>query len=331
MKVLFVRLDHIGDCFLTLPAIREFKAVFPEAEISVLCKENTKEIFGSSGLVDEIFTLNPFHSTNNYEKRSGLFSVLRTFFILNLKGFDYIYNFRDHIIERIFFFLVRGKYKCSIKRLMYHYDIHIIKRNRLMLGHALDYKVIGDKDYVRLNTNILSPEIKKRLIGTVTGKILFHIGGSYMKKLPMKRLHELLTNIMKESKDIIPVRSSSDKFMFDDIEFLNINSITEWAFVCENAKGCICFDSGPMHIAAAHSKRLFAIFGSTSVSYFGPRGDHTKVFRPGGYTEDFIPGMKFSFERFGSYLQEIETDILKDEILFFFAEKEDKPGSDPRT
>ena len=293
MKVLFIRLDHIGDCFLTLPAIKEFKDKFPDAKISVLCKENTREIFQSSGLIEDIFTLNPSHSSNHYEKSSNIFDIIKILLKLNRSGFDRIYNFRDHIVERFLMYFVSGKYQSSIKNLMYHYDIHIMKRNRLMLGHAFDYRVSGESDYVRLCTEDIEENTKDDLCKIVEDKILFHIGGSYMKKLPMKRLRELIILLKKDMDDLIIVKSPFDNLVFDDVDILNIDSIVKWAFVSEKAKGCICFDSGPMHVAAAHSQKIFAIFGPTSVVYFGPKGKDQKIFRPEEYKEDFIPGMRF--------------------------------------
>jgi len=318
MKVLFIRLDHIGDCFLTLPAIKEFKSKFPHSKISVLCKKNTYDIFQSSQLVDEIFTLSLSHSTNHYEKSSGVFEIIKTIWQLNKVSFDRIYNFRDHIVERFLMYFVRGRYQSSIKHLMYHYDIHIMKRNRLMLGHAFDYRVSGESDYIKLYTGTIVENTKESLKRKVEGKLLFHIGGSYMKKLPMKRLHELILMLKKDMEDIIIVKSPFDNLVFDDIDIVEIDSIVKWAYIAERARGCICFDSGPMHVAAAHTQRLFAIFGPTSVAYFGPKSKDQKVFKSKDYKEDFIPGMRFSFDRFGKHLQEQDLDILKREIELFF-------------
>jgi O-antigen biosynthesis protein len=68
-RILVVKLDHIGDCIIALPALRRLKQHFPEARISVLAGHATLPIWKVERSVAEVIELNFFHA------RSGLGTI----------------------------------------------------------------------------------------------------------------------------------------------------------------------------------------------------------------------------------------------------------------
>jgi ADP-heptose:LPS heptosyltransferase len=77
-KILVVKLDHIGDCILALPAIHRLKALFPQAKSYVLAAPGTKTIWAGETWVEEVIEFDFFHaqsgagrknvSTDQYER-----------------------------------------------------------------------------------------------------------------------------------------------------------------------------------------------------------------------------------------------------------------------
>ncbi len=53
-SILVFKPDEIGDAVYALPAIAELRSHYPNARISVMCKELTRPIFDRAGVVDEI-------------------------------------------------------------------------------------------------------------------------------------------------------------------------------------------------------------------------------------------------------------------------------------
>lgn len=58
-KIAVIKLDHIGDAYLSLPALERLQNKFPKAEITVFCAPFTREIFATAGF-DHCVTLDVF-------------------------------------------------------------------------------------------------------------------------------------------------------------------------------------------------------------------------------------------------------------------------------
>jgi ADP-heptose:LPS heptosyltransferase/GT2 family glycosyltransferase len=61
-RILVVKLDHIGDCITSLPAIRKLKRHFPKASITVLSGSATKLVWSMEPAVDRVLGFNFFHA-----------------------------------------------------------------------------------------------------------------------------------------------------------------------------------------------------------------------------------------------------------------------------
>src|SRR5260370_42141267 len=51
-RILVLKLDHIGDCIISLPAIRKLRRHFPDARITVLSAAATKLVWSMEPAVD---------------------------------------------------------------------------------------------------------------------------------------------------------------------------------------------------------------------------------------------------------------------------------------
>lgn len=57
-KIIFVRMDALGDAILTTPMLKAFRDGFPDAVLTVLCTPYTLPVYESLGFIDSIKTLN---------------------------------------------------------------------------------------------------------------------------------------------------------------------------------------------------------------------------------------------------------------------------------
>ena len=61
-RILIVKLDHIGDCVIALPAVRRLKRYFPAARLSVLTAPASKAVWALEPAVDELIEFDFFHA-----------------------------------------------------------------------------------------------------------------------------------------------------------------------------------------------------------------------------------------------------------------------------
>src|SRR5665213_2444066 len=68
-KILVVKLDHIGDCVIALPALHRLKLLFPKARISVLAARATRMVWAQEADLDEIIEFDFYHARSGLGKR----------------------------------------------------------------------------------------------------------------------------------------------------------------------------------------------------------------------------------------------------------------------
>ncbi len=71
-NILIVKLDHIGDCVIALPAISRLKRHFPDARLCVLSSKASRAVWEFEPAIDEIIEFDFFHA------RSGLGLIEQT-------------------------------------------------------------------------------------------------------------------------------------------------------------------------------------------------------------------------------------------------------------
>ena len=64
-KILAVKLDHIGDCVIALPAVRRLKQHFPDATVHVLSGRSSKSVWSVEPAVDGIIEFDFFHARSS--------------------------------------------------------------------------------------------------------------------------------------------------------------------------------------------------------------------------------------------------------------------------
>lgn len=111
MRILFIKLRHIGDSLLLTPAIVATREKFPEAEIWVLVRRSCESILEGCPEIDRILTTaNPDAS-----KRRGAdwISDLRVAALLRRTRFDHVFELTDNDRARFFAIAARTPSRCT--------------------------------------------------------------------------------------------------------------------------------------------------------------------------------------------------------------------------
>ena len=282
MKILVIRLSSIGDIVLTSPVVRCLKKQL-NAEVHFLTKKQYYSIVSHNPYIDKVHLYGDDRAKmmnklqqENYDLIIDLHHNLRTFIIKTQLG-KKSYSFDKLNIDK--WLLVNFK----IDRLP---DVHIVDRymdtcKELGVtndGEGLDY-FIAEKDEV---------DIKTLPAGFQSGYVAWVIGAKeYTKRFPNDRIiHTLLSTqmpvILLGGKED---RSNAKAIMKEMEKRPNVYNATgqyhlnQSASIVRQAKLVITNDTGLMHIAAAHGKKIISIWGNT-VPQFGMSPYYGKKFAP---------------------------------------------------
>jgi heptosyltransferase-3 len=111
MRILFIKLRHIGDSLLLTPTIAATKKKYPHAEIWVLVRESCDGILAGCPEIDRILTTaNP-----DSAKRSklGWLSDLKLAALLRRTHFDFVFELTDNDRARFFALAARTPIRCT--------------------------------------------------------------------------------------------------------------------------------------------------------------------------------------------------------------------------
>lgn len=281
-NILIVRLWTLGETILTLPMIERLRKEYPHAKITVLARNNNKEIFKYVDFVDDIllFENENFRilwglhkhfdlaiDTEPYLRISGL---LARFLSKKQIGFDHG---------------VRGRVYSDHVR----YDDHMHSAElfcNLLKPLGVSYK---PDSLVRLKASDISHKIEN-----MTGKSLedikiigMHAGTAESAKYrawPASNFAKLIDMIIecdpgsyvaltgspsehKLNEEIISICACDRKRVFNLAGMLNFSEFIG-LFDCLDL--FISNDTGPMHLAAAQGCKVVGLFGPNLPLRFGP-------------------------------------------------------------
>src|ERR1700693_6502829 len=101
-RILVVELWNIGDVILTLPFLAQLRAIFPEAEITLLAQRHAAEILAGTGLVDQFIEADLTWQLRRFNlfayDWTGLVRVTR---MLRKRKFDLAFQCRPHVREYV--------------------------------------------------------------------------------------------------------------------------------------------------------------------------------------------------------------------------------------
>ena len=305
-KILVIKLRHIGDVLLTVPAIRALKETFPDSSISVLVNSDTKNVLEDNPLIDNLIVfdrniknLKPF---KRYMKEISFFKQIKS------KKFDMTVDLTSGDRAAIISLISGARYRiardpCGAGFLgKKHIYTHLAQKD---VGKHMALQNLGVVRQFNIDTKNLSVDffipqeveiqtkevLRQKNIKNNDNIIHVHPTSRWLFKcwkdeymaeviswLIGKGFKVVVTSApddkeLKKAKDILSLVSSRIAHNSSQlIDLCGKISIKELAAISKAADLFIGVDSAPMHIAAAVKTPVVALFGPTNESLWGPFG-----------------------------------------------------------
>ncbi len=289
-NILVVEVNWLGDVLFTTPAIRAIKKAYPNCHLACMVLPRVREVIEGNPNVDEIIIFD--------EKGKHLRIFPRIKFIMELrkKRFDVVFLFHrsltrtlitffSGIPQRIgFAYLKRGflltKRIPVPPREMHRSDTFskIVESFGIKVDDRKCEFFISEKSRA-----FIRDFFKKEGIVDSDFLVVINPGANWsLKRWPKDNFAELSDRLV-EYFDAKIVISGSEKDLSLATDISNMmkkkalivagkTTFKQLGALMERANLVISADSGPMHLAAAVSKNLIALFGPTEPKITGPRG-----------------------------------------------------------
>jgi ADP-heptose:LPS heptosyltransferase len=295
-RILVVELWNIGDVILTMPFLAQLRAIFPDAEISLLARPYAAEILAGTGLVDHFIEAeltwkrerhhNPFGY--NWRELRRVVSDLRR------ESFDLAFQCRPHVREYVLLGLSGAQRRVGWRKRIWDRALtdpisspepgrqkkdawlrllqpfggpRAIEQPHLLVTRserdwAEDFLtgkgVASTSRLVAIHPGASIPEKRWPLAGFA--EVARELGGRSGTKVLAFADQEGYGSSLNQIEGVVPVREGLRRM----IALLDRCSLL------------ICNDSGPMHIAAALGVSTVAVFGSGIDSRFAPLGNQNE-------------------------------------------------------
>lgn len=319
MKILLVRLDHMGDVVLTVPPVAaSLRAGFPGARIDVLTTTAGEALLRDDPNIDHIVAFDPPWSVPPTGRRSTPKwdyprRCLR-FLVRQPKApwrYDFIFYLSFSPWERLLTAWqgarrvgFTGPYRRSVFRwsarlltdfFPFQTDRHVLDNGINLLEVVLPGVKHPEQTVLALASE--RREYGRRRLGEAVGvgrfSVLFHAGTHHsMKTWPflnyLRVAHGLesefsaATVFVGTPAEIHQQREYCHNAGLPPPTLLETPTVNDLVCVAASADLFIANDGGPMHIASALGVPTLAVFGPTDERIYGPRGARARVVREAG-------------------------------------------------
>lgn len=279
-KVLFIRLEHIGDMIMATPVFESFKRDHPGCEVHVACKNLTAPLLKNNPFVDKIITYDaPWFNKRIEDKNRKLGDLIGE---LKKEGYNVVFEMHGDPRNNYLAFRT-GAYSVGYscrgfgfllnKIIDYNNKIQMIKQNLTLIDDFC--KVKTEK------TSIFVDNEAKRNAGSLIRMhklskfiIINPRSGRAEKDLTDNEVVDFITK--NKSSKIVIAGSASESEKNKEFErfpnVINLTGKTDLLTLVElvrKAKKIIAPDTGIIHIAKAVGTEFEAIYKTTDKNVWG--------------------------------------------------------------
>ena len=292
MRILFIKLRHIGDSLLLTPTIAATKQKFPEAEIWVLVRKSCDGILAGCPEIDRILcTANPDVSKRH---KSELIEDLKIALLLRKTRFDYVFELTDNDRGRCFAVAARTRQRCTntypnLNR-FWQFFFHRIcqternNKHQVAIDYACPQVVLGlpeEPGPLRFDESRMKPwETNVPLREGSFVVIHFHTRWT-RKAWPLDRWERLINGILERTphvvlscgpsaEEIAAARQLVDKCGPNVVSTFGKADWSQLAWLLMRAAYFVGVDTAAMHLAAAAGCPTVCLFGPSPEMAYRP-------------------------------------------------------------
>ncbi len=301
-RIAIIKLDHIGDVILSIPAIANLRASFPQAHIAMVVKSSSELVARYIPYVDEILCYDArYFDRSRGGKMLDLSRGMRFAREMRNREFDLIVDLRGSFASLLFAMIAKSEHRVDR-------GTYLVQRKSGRISPVSEHEAEVNMDIlaragvpIRLKEMFL--ELEKADLDSVDSLlraggelnlhspvVVIHPGGpASLKRWSAERYAQLTCELLREyNARIVLVGGKGEKQIAHSIvsemneqafDLSGRTTLGQLAAVLRRADLFIGNDSGPMHLAAACGTKVIGLFGPTSPQRFRPYGDNCIALR----------------------------------------------------
>jgi ADP-heptose:LPS heptosyltransferase len=293
-RIAVIKLDHIGDVILSIPALASLRASFPTAHISIVLNPSSRAVAELIAYIDEILCYNPrFFDRTGTSKMFDFTGGINFARSMRRLRFDLIVELRGSFASLFYALIGNASYRIDrgtylVNRKLGKIEAPPEHEALINLGILNRAGINTEPEKLPLALSREDIEIANSLLSKCYESnsfiIAVHPGGpNRLKRWDTGMYIKLIGQLINEyNACIVLVGGKGDQDAVEDIiasvseRVLNVSGQTtpgQLAAILHKVVLFIGNDSGPMHLAAACGTKVIGLFGPTSPQRFGPYGE----------------------------------------------------------
>jgi lipopolysaccharide heptosyltransferase II len=293
-RILFIRIDRIGDLVLSTPALRAIKDQYPLSELTVLTSSSNAPVIKPNPHVDRVLVLNP---------RGRWMEWFRSIKRLRADAYDLAVDpYQGYALKAaLIAFLSGARFKIGYdsygRGIFYNMTAMECEEPRHLIDVVLNVlKPIGIDTADRSPEMFITDEEKKLAQDWMEANRLglkpiigVHPGAFYpTQRWSSKYFSELIRSIQINGEhDVIVFGGPGDTVIVDEIlsgldhnpRICTGSDLRRFAAIVSRCGILICNNSGPLHVASALGIPTISFMGPTVKEIWSPIGHMHKVLR----------------------------------------------------
>jgi len=308
MRILFIKLRHIGDALLLTPTIVATKQKFPQAEIWVLVRKSCEGMLVGCPEIDRIVcTARP---ERHKRQLRGALDELALARLLRTTRFDYVFELGDNDRGRWLALLARTPNRCtnshrSLRRI-WRPAFHKISKKKRWPMHQVERDFVCPSDFLELPEP--PPALRfapERMEGWAPADgfesyAVIHAPTRWPSKAwPLDRWRELAARLLTLIPHLViscgpdpdEVRAARELCSGLGDQVVSTEGKVSWsqlAWILSRARFFVGVDTAAMHLAAAVNCPVVCLFGPSGDFEFHPWAVKYWMIRPHDWTEPGI-------------------------------------------
>ncbi len=305
LRILIVKLDHIGDFILSLPAIRLLKDAWPHGHFTIVCSPTNSSLAKACGYFDEVKEYNFFAQLSQDVKKADMSKFSNISDVVG-EAYDIAIDLRHDQDTRPILAFVDAKIKAGYQthgkqfvpldvslppipeRSGLHKSPHNIRRLMLLCSHVINSvkPLVFDA-----GAALISAGNEEFLWAGAEYAILAPGGGTLAKKWPAERFAELAVRIAKHHNLKIVVLGGAQEKEYGEavagalpegqvFDLTGGLPLVDMAKVSAGARIFVGTDTGATQLAALLGTPTVAVFsGVADVNLWQPVGAKVEIVR----------------------------------------------------